>query len=85
VTVRDNKNIIRNIIVRELLSIEAVRLDHVHTDEILADPLTKGLAREKVHNTSMKMGLLPMESLMMVTNLNDWRSKEIGSMGNNKL
>jgi len=42
-------------------------VDHVHTDEILADPLTKGLAREKVHNTSMKMGLVPMESLMTVT------------------
>jgi len=42
-------------------------VDHVHTDEILVDPLTKELAREKVHNTSMKMGLVPMESLMMVT------------------
>ena len=47
-------------IVRELLSTGAVRVDHVRTDENLADPLTKGLAREKVHNTSIKMGLLPM-------------------------
>ena len=67
VTVRDEKNVIRNSIVGESVSIGTVRVDHVHTDEILADPLTKGLAREKAHNTSMKMGLVPMESLMMVT------------------
>ena len=42
-------------------------MDHEHTDGNLADPLMKGLAREKVHNTSMKIGLVPMKSLMMVT------------------
>jgi len=62
VTVRDEKNVIRNSIVGESISIGVVRVDRVHTDEILADPLTKGLAREKVHNTSMKMGLVPMLS-----------------------
>ncbi|RZB51814.1 Retrovirus-related Pol polyprotein from transposon TNT 1-94 [Glycine soja] len=46
--------------VRELLSTGAVRVDHVHTDDNLVDPLTKGLAREKVHNTSKRMGLLPL-------------------------
>ncbi|PNX55775.1 hypothetical protein L195_g049405, partial [Trifolium pratense] len=46
--------------VRELISKGAVRVDHVRTDENLADPLTKGLAREKVYNTSVKMGLMPM-------------------------
>jgi len=66
VTIRDEKNAIRNNIVGESVSIGAVIVDHVHT-EILADPSTKGLAIEKVHNTSMKMGLVPMESLMMVT------------------
>lgn len=40
---------------------EAVREDHVRTGENLADPLTKGLAKEKVHNTSKKMGLMPIE------------------------
>ena len=45
---------------KELLSKEAVRMGHVHTDENLADPLTKGLAREKVQNTSIKMGLMPI-------------------------
>ena len=46
--------------VRELLSTGAVRVDHVRTDDNLADPLTKGLAREKVHYTSKRMGLLPL-------------------------
>ena len=46
--------------VRELLSIGAVRVDHVRTDDNLADPLMKGLAKEKVHNTSKRMGLLPL-------------------------
>ena len=47
--------------VREFLSKGVVRLDHVRTDENLADPLTKVLAREKVQNTSKRMGLLPLE------------------------
>jgi len=66
ITVRDDIRH-KNITAREILYIWAVRVDHEHTDENLADPLTKGLAREKVHNTSMKIGLVPMESLMMVT------------------
>ncbi|CAJ2638290.1 unnamed protein product [Trifolium pratense] len=45
--------------VRDLLTKGAVRVDHVRTDDNLADPLTKGLAREKVYNTSVKMGLMP--------------------------
>ncbi|GAA0157763.1 hypothetical protein LIER_38516 [Lithospermum erythrorhizon] len=47
--------------VREFLSTGAVRVDHVRSDDNLADPLTKGLAREKVHRTSKGMGLLPLE------------------------
>jgi hypothetical protein len=43
--------------VRELLSTRAVRMGHVQTDENLADPLTKGIAKKEVHNTSKKMGL----------------------------
>ncbi|KAE9587553.1 putative RNA-directed DNA polymerase [Lupinus albus] len=58
--------------IREFLSTGAVRVDHVRTENNLADPLTKGLAREKVHNTSKLMGLLPLErrSLTMVTRPN---------------
>ena len=47
--------------VREFLSTGFVRVDHVRTDENLADPLTKGLPREKVLKTSKGMGLLPLE------------------------
>ena len=47
--------------VREYLSIGAVRVDHVRIENNLADPLTKGLAREKVHFSSKKMGLLPLK------------------------
>lgn len=47
--------------VRELLTNGAVRVDYVRTNENLADPLTKGLAREKVWNTSKGMGLTPIE------------------------
>ena len=47
----------KHITVRDCISKGAVRVDHVRTDENLADPLTKGLAREKVYNTLYKMGL----------------------------
>ncbi|KAK2382392.1 hypothetical protein QL285_069931 [Trifolium repens] len=44
--------------VREMITKGALRVDHVRTDENLADPLTKGLAREKVYNTYVKMRLM---------------------------
>lgn len=46
---------------RECVSKRAVRVDHVRTDENLANPLMRGLAREKVHNTSKKMRLVLIE------------------------
>src|SRR3954462_14926404 len=46
--------------IRDCISKGAVRVDHVRTYENLAYPLTKGLAREKVYNTSYKMGLVPI-------------------------
>jgi hypothetical protein len=49
--------------VRELITTGAVRVDHVRTNDNLADPLTKGLAREKVQNTSIRMGLKPTNYL----------------------
>lgn len=48
-------------IVRDCVSKGDVRVDHVRTDEKLENPLTKGLAREKVYNTSNMMGLMPIE------------------------
>ncbi|KAI5443427.1 hypothetical protein KIW84_012171 [Lathyrus oleraceus] len=47
--------------VRGCISKRDLRVDHVRTDENLADPLTKGLAREKVQNTSKKMRLMSIE------------------------
>ncbi|KAA0057437.1 putative Polyprotein [Cucumis melo var. makuwa] len=38
--------------IRELLTTGAVIVDDVRSDDNLADPLTKGLAREKVFKTS---------------------------------
>lgn len=40
--------------VRYCISKGAVRVDHVRTDENLTDPLTKGLTRGKVYNTSIR-------------------------------
>ena len=59
----------KHITVRDFISKGAVRVDHVRTDENLAYPLTKGLDREKVYNTSYKMRLMSIENelLMMVT------------------
>ncbi|CAL2231552.1 unnamed protein product, partial [Prunus armeniaca] len=47
--------------IKEFLSNGAVRVDYVRFDENLADPLTKGLTREKVWKTSKGMGLKPLE------------------------
>ena len=44
--------------IRECISNGAVRVDFVRTNENLADPLTKGLNREKVRETSSRMGLM---------------------------
>lgn len=47
--------------VRDCISKGVVIVDHVHTDENLADSLTKWLVREKVHNTYENMGLMPID------------------------
>ena len=46
--------------VRQYLSTGAVRVDYVQSSRNLADPLTEGLAREKVWDTSKGMGLKPI-------------------------
>lgn len=48
--------------VRDYLTTGSVRVDYIRSDDNLADPLTKGLAREKVWNTSKGMGLKPLEN-----------------------
>ena len=45
--------------VRNYISKGVVRVDRECTDENLAYPLIKGLAREKVHNTSSKICIMP--------------------------
>ncbi|KAF1876485.1 hypothetical protein Lal_00021199 [Lupinus albus] len=47
--------------IKEFFSTGAVRVNHLRTENNLTNPLTKGLAREKTHNTSKLMGLLPLE------------------------
>jgi len=46
--------------IRECISNGAVRVGFVRTIENLADLLTKGLNREKVRETSSRMGLMPI-------------------------
>ena len=47
-------------IARQYLSTGSVRVDYVQSSRNLADPLKKGLAREKVWDTSKGMGLKPI-------------------------
>ena len=47
--------------IREFLFTGAMRVDNIRYDDNLADPLTKGLAKEKVYKTSKDMGLKPLE------------------------
>ncbi|KAA0046026.1 putative Polyprotein [Cucumis melo var. makuwa] len=48
--------------IRELLTTGAVIVDYIRSDNNLVDPLTKGLAREKVFKTSERMGLKPIKT-----------------------
>jgi hypothetical protein len=44
--------------IRESISDGAVRVNFAHINENLEDPLTKGLNREKVQDTSSRLGLI---------------------------
>ena len=50
----------RHNIVRHLLSHEIISIEYVKLKENIADPLTKGLAREQVYYLSRGMGLKPI-------------------------
>ena len=50
----------KHITIIDCISNGAVRVDFVRTNENLVDPLTKGLNREKVRETSSRMGLMPV-------------------------
>ncbi|TYK05693.1 retrotransposon protein, putative, Ty1-copia subclass [Cucumis melo var. makuwa] len=59
--VRDERYVVSTVPIREFLTTDAVTVDHVLTDDHLVDPLTKGLAREKVFRTKKRMRLKPTE------------------------
>ena len=44
--------------IRESVSNGVVKVNFVRTNENLTDPLTKGLNREKVQDTSSRLGLI---------------------------
>ena len=46
--------------IRQLVSNGVITIDYVRSKDNIADPLTKGLPREKVQTLSMGMGLRPM-------------------------
>ncbi|XP_077248607.1 uncharacterized protein LOC143888156 [Tasmannia lanceolata] len=51
---------LRHSIIRQLLTDGVVTIDYVRSSQNLADPLTKGLARDMVLKTSMGMGQKPI-------------------------
>ena len=65
------------------LSSGIITMDYIKSNENLADPFTKALAKDRVWNTSRGMGLKSIESWAMYedTQPKDQRSWELGSMG----
>ena len=53
----------RHKVVKELLENGVISLDFVKSEKNLADPLTKGLCKKLVFDTSRGMGLRPIEEL----------------------
>ena len=60
-----------------------ITVDYIKSNDNLADPFTKALAKDRVWNTSKGMGLKSIESWAMYedTQPKDQRSWELGSMG----
>ena len=52
---------LRHNIVRQLISNGVIAMEFVWSEKNLADPLTKGLTRQLVYDTSRGMGLKPIE------------------------
>ena len=51
---------LRHKVVRDLVSVGVISLDYVKSEKNIADPLTKGLCRKLVLETSEEMGLKPI-------------------------
>lgn len=47
--------------IKQLISNGIISINYVKSKENLADPLTKGLARDQVYHLSRGMGLKPIE------------------------
>jgi hypothetical protein len=60
IMIRDDKYVANTKLLESYFLLE-LRVDHLRTDENLVDLLMKGLTREKIHNTLIKMRLLYME------------------------
>ena len=54
---------LRHKVVKELLENGVISLDFVKSEKNLADPLTKGLCKKLVFDTSRGTGLRPIEEL----------------------
>ena len=69
--------------VRSYLSGGIITVDYMKSNDNLANPFTKALAKDRVRNTSRGMRLKFIESWAMYedTQLKDQRSWELGSMG----
>ena len=52
---------LRHNIVRQLISNAVIAMEFVRSEKNLTDPLTKGLTRQLVYDTSRGMGLKPIE------------------------
>ena len=68
---------------RSYLSSGIITVDYIKSNDILADPFTKALAKDRYWNTSRGMGLKSIESWVMYEDIqpNDPRSWELDSMG----
>ena len=70
-------------IVRSYSSSGIITVDYIKSNDNLANPFTKALAKDRFWNTSRGMGLKSIESWAMYedTQPKDQRSWELGSMG----
>ena len=60
--------------IRELPTTGAVIVDYVQSNDNLVDSLMKGLAREKVYETSERMGLRPIENWITCEVNQTWKT-----------
>nr|GEU69185.1 ribonuclease H-like domain containing protein [Tanacetum cinerariifolium] len=70
--------------IRQLLSTRVISIDYVASKDNIADPFTKGLSRELVSKSSKGKGTKSLKGMSLYEgkpNLVDWRSQDLGSIG----